>query len=154
MERSFHTLLAAASGGNFDVAITPGATIISDSDYSTVVFHVNPDQAFTAGRRRTLVQKLRWRSALDFLQFTEPSRRQPRRTSIVNRTFACTHVANLRATRGMSPGQVLSAPFGTCEDRAASAGGIGRRIPSLGEPGCASCRLKNAPTGKSWRDTT
>lgn len=41
MERSFHTLLAAASGGNFDVAITPGATIISDSDYSTVVFHVN-----------------------------------------------------------------------------------------------------------------
>jgi len=42
MERSFHTLLAAASGGNFDVAITrPGATIIPDSDYSTVVFHVN-----------------------------------------------------------------------------------------------------------------
>lgn len=41
MERSFHTLLAAASGGNFDVDITPGATIIPDSDYSTVVFHMN-----------------------------------------------------------------------------------------------------------------
>lgn len=41
MERSFHTLLAAVSGGNFDVAITLGATIIPDSDYSTVVFHVN-----------------------------------------------------------------------------------------------------------------
>jgi len=42
MERSFHTLLAAANAGNFDVSITPGATIIPDSDYSTVVFHVNP----------------------------------------------------------------------------------------------------------------
>lgn len=41
MERSFHTLLAAASGGNFDVDITPGATIIPDSDYNTVAFHMN-----------------------------------------------------------------------------------------------------------------
>lgn len=51
--------------------------------------------------------------------------------AIVNRyTNSCTHVADLRAIRGMSPGQVLNAPFGTCE-RSCS---FGWGTPSLASP--------------------
>lgn len=62
MERSFHTLLAAASGGNFDVVITLWATIIPDSDYSTVVFHVNLIKLLSRRIDVDPVQKLCWRS--------------------------------------------------------------------------------------------
>jgi len=76
MERSFHTLLAAASGGNFDVAITrPEAIIIPDSDYSTVVFHVNLIKLLP----RIDVEQLRWRSIRSLkaglLQFIVPRNR-------------------------------------------------------------------------------
>jgi len=153
MERSFHTLLAAANGGNFDVAITrPGATIIPDSDYSIVVFHVNLIKLLSRIDVE-LVQKLRWRFGISSRVFFNLLYRETAYNAIVNRYMNCTHMADLRAIREMSPGQVLSAPFGTCEIVQLRP----RKRPKdakLGEPDCASCHFKNAPTGKFWRDTT
>jgi len=50
MGRSFHTLLVAASGGNFDVGVAPEATIIRDSGCAKV-FHASPIEVhFYRGR--------------------------------------------------------------------------------------------------------